>query len=70
MGCITVKNLSTFRDSTALLRVGMFIAGKHEEALTDLNGRKQIDIAKEKNMTYVVKDCKGVSFFDEVENCK
>lgn len=56
MNTITVKNMSKFRDSTALLRVGMFIAGKHEEALTDLNGRKQIDIVEEENMTYVVKD--------------
>ena len=70
MNTITVKNMSKFRDSTALLRVGMFIAGKHEEALTDLNGRKQIDIVEEEKMTYVVTDCEGVSFFDEVENCK
>lgn len=58
MGCITVKNLSTLKDSAALLRVGMFIADKCEIAMTDLNGRKQIDIAEEEKMTYVVKDAK------------
>lgn len=70
MNTITVKNLSTLPNSAVLLRVGMFIAGKHEEALTDLNGRKQIDIVEEENMTYVITDYEGVSFFEEVKNCR
>lgn len=55
---ITVKNLSTLKDSAALLRVGMFVADKPEIAMTDLRGQKQIDIVEEENMTYVVKDAK------------
>lgn len=70
MNTITVKNMSTLPNSAVLLRVGMFVADKPEIAMTDLNGRKQIDIVEEENMTYVVTDCEGVSFFEEVENCK
>lgn len=55
MGTITVKNLSSYNDSAALIRVGAFIAGRYDIAVNDTNGCQVIDI-KYSNDVYTVTD--------------
>lgn len=55
MNCISIKNMSTLTDSAAIARVAMYMAGKKDEAVTNLNGDRTIDITN-KNMMYTVRD--------------
>lgn len=55
MNCITVKNLSTLSDGAALCRVGMFISGNEELAVTNLEGVREINI-EQQNMMFTVRD--------------
>lgn len=55
MGIVTVKNLSTLTDGTALVRVGIFMNGEVTRAVTDDRGKEIIKI-KWQNGTYTVTD--------------
>lgn len=55
MNTITIKNLSTFIDSAALVRVAHFLAGDEYAAVHDANGGKAVKINRRRN-TFTVTD--------------
>ncbi len=68
MGTITIKNLSTLDETSALLRVALFIDGSKDATRCPYCKSELVKITKKDN-TYTITDMPGHSLDDKSARC-